>query len=120
MSAVKVPLQAINVSVLFTAGFFVGTLVSNQRFNNKNYNVLEIFTRKQNVWVVRLSKTLYISSYDYFIQQFRIKKQRHSSTILILRFFCSDCAVKEPAPFAKDDEAARKLWDLSMKMTKLI
>ena len=34
--------------------------------------------------------------------------------------FNSDCVVKEPAPQAKDDEAAKRLWELSEEMTKLV
>ena len=31
----------------------------------------------------------------------------------------SDCAVKQPAKQALDDEAAKKLWDISMKLVGL-
>ena len=31
----------------------------------------------------------------------------------------SDCAVKTPSKAAQDDEAARKLWDVSMKLVGL-
>ncbi|XP_043933846.1 retinol dehydrogenase 13-like isoform X2 [Protopterus annectens] len=38
---------------------------------------------------------------------------------LISGTYFSDCAPKEPAPQAKDDEAARKLWELSAQMVGL-
>ncbi|XP_070576411.1 retinol dehydrogenase 14-like [Ptychodera flava] len=33
--------------------------------------------------------------------------------------YFSDCVPKDPAPQAKDDEAAKRLWDLSAKMVGL-
>lgn len=32
---------------------------------------------------------------------------------------CSDCAPKTAAPQGRDDEAAKKLWDLSASMVDL-
>lgn len=32
--------------------------------------------------------------------------------------YFTDCALKEPQPLAKDDEMAKKLWELSEKMIK--
>ena len=48
------------------------------------------------------------------MQNFPVGKE-----LVPFNFNCSDCALKNAAPQARDDEAAKKLWTLSEEMVGL-
>ncbi|MBN3300012.1 RDH11 dehydrogenase, partial [Amia calva] len=58
----------------------------------------------------------------YFSQSDSCVVYVHGSSAVNCRMLCvpvSDCALKKPAPEGMDDEAARRLWDLSLQLVGL-